>query len=127
MKKIFLLLFLLMLPNIANSACDDPLKDGVDYTNCRFSDGQDLQGSYLPNSNLSFTSFIQVNFDKSIMMNSNLSFGTFPESTFVRANLYESVLVGANFEKTNFCLKSVKKRGHDFNSFIPILRRYVSI
>ena len=97
MKKIFLLLFLLMIPSVANSACDDPLKDGVEYTNCRFSDGQDLQGSYLPNSNLSFASFIQVNFDKSIMMNSNLSFGTFPESTFVRANLYESVLVGANF------------------------------
>ena len=86
MKKIFLILFFLILPNIASAGCDDPLKDGVDYTNCRFSDGQDLQGSYLPNSNLSFASFIQVNFDKSIMMNSNLSFGTFPESTFVRAN-----------------------------------------
>ena len=102
MKKIILLLFLLILPNIANSACDDPLKDGVEYTNCRFSDGQDLQGSYLPNSNLSFASFIQVNFDKSIMMNSNLSFGTFPESTFVRANLYESNLGGGNFEQSNF-------------------------
>ena len=51
----------------SNAACDDPLTDGVDYSNCRFSDEQDLQGSYLPNSNLSFTSFIQVNFDKSIM------------------------------------------------------------
>ena len=77
-----------MLPNVSIATCDDPIGDGVDYTNCRFSDGQDLQGSYLPNSNLSFASFIQVNFDKSIMMNSNLSF--------------ESVLVGANFEKTNF-------------------------
>ncbi len=80
----------------------DPLKDGVDYTNCRFSDGQDLQGSYLPNSNLTFASFIQVNFDKSIMMNSILAYGTFPESTFIRANLYESNLQGANFEKTDF-------------------------
>ena len=87
MKKLFVILFLLILPNISNAGCDDPIGDGVDYTNCRFSDGQDLQGSYLPNSNLSFASFIQVNFDKSIMMNSNLSFGTFPESTFVRANL----------------------------------------
>ena len=76
--------------------------DGVDYSNCRFSDGQDLKGSFLPNSNLSFASFIQVNFDKSIMMNSNLSFGTFPESTFVRANLYETITIGANFEKTDF-------------------------
>ena len=102
MKKIILLLFLVLIPGISQAACDDPLTDGVDYTNCRFSDGQDLQGSYLPNSNLSFASFIQVNFDKSIMMTSNLSFGTFPESTFVRANLYESILVGGNFEKANF-------------------------
>ena len=102
MKKIILLLFLVLIPGMSQAACDDPLTDGVDYTNCRFSDGQDLQGSYLPNSNLSFASFIQVNFDKSIMMTSNLSFGTFPESTFVRANLYESTLVGGNFEKANF-------------------------
>ena len=76
-----------MTSNLANAGCDDPLKDGVDYTNCRFSEGQDLQGSFLPNSNLSFASFIQVNFDKSIMMNSNLSFGTFPESTFVSKSI----------------------------------------
>ena len=118
MKKIILLLFLLIIPNIANSACDDPLKDGVEYTNCRFSDGQDLQGSYLPNSNLSFASFIQVNFDKSIMMNSNLSFGTFPESTFVRANLYESVLVGANFEKTNFTNSNMTNANFDGSNLI---------
>ena len=82
MKKIFLILFFLITPSITNAACGDPLTDGVDYTNCRFSDGQDLQGSYLPNSNLSFASFIQVNFDKSIMMSSILAFGTFPESTY---------------------------------------------
>jgi len=58
MKKIILLLFLILIPGISQAACDDPLTDGVDYTNCRFSDGQDLQGSYLPNSNLSFASFI---------------------------------------------------------------------
>ena len=82
MKKIFLLiLFSLLFISNSNAACDDPLTEGVDYSNCRFSDSQDLQGSYLPNSNLSFASFIQVNFDKSIMMTSNLSFGTFPEST----------------------------------------------
>ena len=103
MKKILLVVIvsLIFLSN-SNAACDDPLTDGVDYTNCRFSDGQDLQGSYLPNSNLSFSSVIQVNFDKSIMMKSNLSFGTFPDSTFVRANLYESTLIGANFEKAQF-------------------------
>ena len=102
MKKLFVILFLVLLASDANAKCDDPLGDGVDYTNCRFSDGQDLQGSYLPNSNLSFTGFIQVNFDKSIMMNSILAFGTFSESSFVRANLYESNLQGANFEKSNF-------------------------
>ena len=97
----FLILSLLASGNV-NAGCDDSLADGVDYTNCRFSDGQDLQGSYLPNSNLSFAGFIQVNFDKSIMMNSILAFGTFSESSFIRANLYESNLQGANFEKTNF-------------------------
>ena len=103
MKKILLVvIFNLIFFSNSNAACDDPLTDGVDYTNCRFSDGQDLQGSYLPNSNLSFSSFIQVIFDKSIMMKSNLSFGTFPDSTFVRANLYESTLIGANFEKAQF-------------------------
>ena len=89
MKKIVLaLLFSLLFLSNSNAACDDPLTDGVDYSNCRFSDAQDLQGSYLPNSNLSFASFIQVNFDK--------------ESTFVRANLYETISIGANFEKSNF-------------------------
>ena len=86
MKIILFIIFSLFFFTNSNAACDDPLTDSVDYSNCRFSDAQDLQGSYLPNSNLSFASFIQVNFDKSIMMNSNLSFGTFPESTFVRAN-----------------------------------------
>ena len=102
MKKLFVILFLVLLVSDANAKCDDPLGDGVDYTNCRFSDGQDLQGSYLPNSNLSFTGFIQVNFDKSIMMNSILAYGSFSESSFVRANLYESNLQGANLEKSNF-------------------------
>ena len=103
MKKILLLIFCsFFFVSNSNAACDDPLTDGVDYSKCRFSDGQDLQGSYLPNSNLSFASFVQVNLDKSIMMNSNLSFGTFPESTFVRANLYETISIGGNFEKTNF-------------------------
>ena len=97
MKYIYLLIFLLISFN-ANAGCDDPIGVGVDYTGCRFSDGQDLAGSYLPNSNLSFTSFIQVNFDKSIMMNSILAFGTFSESSFVRTNLYESNFQGANFE-----------------------------
>ena len=91
-----------MLPNMASAGCDDPLTDGVDYTNCRFSDGQDLKGSFLPNSNLSFASFIQVNFDKSIMMNSILAYGTFSESTFIRANFYESNIQVANFEKSDF-------------------------
>ena len=97
MKKIIFVIFSLFFFTNSYEGCDDPLTDGVDYSNCRFSESQDLQGSYLPNSNLSFASFIQVNFDKSIMMNSNLSFGTFPESTFVRANLYETVSIGANF------------------------------
>ena len=96
MKKLFFIIFFLILSSNVNAGCDDPITDGVDYTKCKFSDGQDLQGSFLPNSNLSFASFIQVNLDKSIMMNSNLAFGTFSESSFIRANLYESTLTGAN-------------------------------
>ncbi len=97
MKKLFLVfLFSLLFLTNSNSACDDPITDGVDYSNCRFSDSQDLQGSYLPNSNLSFASFIQVNFDKSIMMNSNLSLEHFQNQlllgqTFMR--LYQLVLI----------------------------------
>ena len=81
MKKIIILFLFLIFSFKAQAGCDDALGDGVDYTNCRFSDGQDLEGSFLPNSNLSFTSFIQVNFDKSIMMNSILAYGTFSDST----------------------------------------------
>ena len=102
MKKILLIIILFFICTNVQAGCDDPLGDGVDYTNCRFSDGQDLKGSFLPNSNLSFAGFIQVNFDKSIMMNSILAYGTFSDSTFVRANLYESNLQGANFERSDF-------------------------
>ena len=58
MKKVIFIIFFLLTASYANAGCDDALGDGVDYTNCRFSDGQDLKGSYLPNSNLSFASFI---------------------------------------------------------------------
>ena len=104
MKKIFLNLFLtlMLFINSANASCDDKPGDGVDYSNCQFADGQDLNGTYIPNANLSFTGFIQVIFDKSIMMNSSLANGNFPESSFYRANLYEANLEGGNFEKTNF-------------------------
>ena len=102
-KKILSILILsLLFDSTVNAGCDDTPVDGVDYSNCQFSEEQDLSRAYIPNSNLSFISLIKVNFDKSIMMNSNLSFGTFPESTFVRANLYETTSIGANFEKTNF-------------------------
>ena len=92
----------LLFFNNVNAACDDPPDDGVDYSSCAFSDGQDLTGTYLPNANLSFTGFIKVIFDKSIMMNSKLANGNFPESSFIRANLYETNFEGGNFEKTNF-------------------------
>jgi uncharacterized protein YjbI with pentapeptide repeats len=103
MKKLIGIIFLLLfLTNNVYAGCDDTLSDSVDYSNCQFSDEQNLSGSYLPNSNLSFAGFIKVIFDKSIMMNATLSFGNFPESSFVRANLYESNLEGGNFEKANF-------------------------
>tara|TARA_Y100000590_G_scaffold424480_1_gene531450 strand:+ start:652 stop:1179 length:528 start_codon:yes stop_codon:yes gene_type:complete len=103
MKKLLATLFISFLfTTNANSACNDPPGDGVDYSGCSFSDGQDLTGTYLPNANLSFTGFIKVIFDKSIMMNSILANGNYPESSFVRANLYETNLEGGTFEKTNF-------------------------
>ena len=103
MKKLLILLFIsLLFFNYANAACDDAPGDGVDYEGCAFSDEQNLTGTYLPNSNLSFTGFIKVIFDKSIMMNSTLANGNYPESSFIRANLYETNFEGGNFEKTNF-------------------------
>ena len=103
MKRLLAILFAssLFISN-ANAACDDAPGDGVDYSGCAFSDGQDLTGTFMPNSNLSFTGFIKVIFDKSIMMNSTLANGYYPESSFIRANLYETNFEGGNFEKTNF-------------------------
>ena len=39
MKKIILLFVFVLFPFNVNAGCDDPIGDGVDYTNCRFSDG----------------------------------------------------------------------------------------
>jgi len=103
MKKVLLILFLnfLFLTQV-KAGCDDSPADGVDYSNCQFSEEQDLSRAYIPNSNLSFISFIKVIFDKSVMMNSTLANGNFTESSFIRANLYESNLEGCLFEKANF-------------------------
>tara|TARA_B100001121_G_C18617559_1_gene587645 strand:+ start:650 stop:1159 length:510 start_codon:yes stop_codon:yes gene_type:complete len=109
MKNLIFVTVLILFSFEVKAGCDDVIGDGVDYSNCRFSDGQDLAGSYLPNSNLSFTSFIKVNFDKSIMMNSILAFGMFPESSFIRANLYESNLQGANLEQSDFTSSNLTK------------------
>ena len=103
MKKCFLLLFFsLLFFNQVNAACDDAPTDGVDYSNCQFSEGQDLSRAYIPNSNLSSISFIKVVFDKGVMMNSTLANGNFAESSFVKTNLYESTLEGGIFEKADF-------------------------
>ena len=55
-KYIFLILFFIFTTNL-NAACDDPLGDGVEYTKCKFSDGQDLKDSFLPNSNFNICYF----------------------------------------------------------------------
>ena len=101
-KLIFIVFFVLFFTNYSFADCDSKPGEGVSYEGCAFADGQDLSGTFIPNSNLTFTSFIQVNFTKSIMMNSNLSNGNFSEANFFRVNLYESVLEGGNFEKANF-------------------------
>ena len=103
MKKFLIILFVcLLFFNNANAACDDAPGDGVDYEGRAFSDEQNLTVTYLPNSNLSFTGFIKVIFDKRIMMNSKLANGNLQESSFIRANLYERNFEGGNVEKTNF-------------------------
>jgi len=67
--KLFVILVLsLLLINVATAGCDDVPVDGVDYSNCQFSEGQDLSRAYIPNSNLSFVSFLKVTFDKGVMM-----------------------------------------------------------
>ena len=119
MKKLLGILILgLLFFNNANAACDDPPGDGVDYSSCAFSDGQDLTGTYLPNANLSFTGFIKVIFDKSIMMNSTLANGNFPEASFFRANLYETNFEGGNFEKTNFTSANLTRANFKASSLI---------
>jgi uncharacterized protein YjbI with pentapeptide repeats len=108
LKKYFICKFLsvlvlsLIISKGANAGCDDAPTDGVDYSNCQFSEGQDLSRAYIPNSNLSFISFIKVTFDKGVMMNSTLANGNFVESSFIRTNLYEANLEGGIFEKANF-------------------------
>ena len=97
-----ILVLSLMISNGVNAGCDDAPTDGVDYSNCQFSEGQDLSRAYIPNSNLSFISFIKVTFDKGVMMNSTLANGNFVESSFIRTNLYEAILEGGIFEKANF-------------------------
>ena len=101
-KLLTILILSLLLTSGAKAGCDDAPTDGVDYSNCQFSEGQDLSRAYIPNSNLSFISFIKVVFDKGVMMNSTLANGNFAESSFVKTNLYESNLEGGIFEKANF-------------------------
>ena len=60
MKKLTLYVFLVLMLfiNNAGASCDDKPGDGVDYSSCQFADGQDLNGTYMPNANLSFQSFL---------------------------------------------------------------------
>ena len=108
----------LLFFNNANAGCDDAPGDGVDYSGCAFSDEQNLTGTFIPNSNLSFTVFIKVIFDKSIMMNSTLANGNFPEASFFRANLYETNFEGGNFEKTNFTSANLTRANFKASSLI---------
>ena len=102
-KNFFVIvIFSFIIFNYSYADCNDAPADGVDYSNCQFSEGQDLSRAYIPNSNLSFISFIKVIFDKGVMMNSTLANGNFAESSFIRTNLYESNLEGGIFEKADF-------------------------
>ena len=63
-KLLTILVLSLLLTSGAKAGCNDAPVDGVDYSNCQFSEEQDLSRAYIPNSNLSFISFIKVNFEK---------------------------------------------------------------
>ena len=53
MKNLFWILILsFIIFSQVNAGCDDAPTDGVDYSNCQFSEGQDLSRAYIPNSNL---------------------------------------------------------------------------
>ena len=101
-KLLAIIVLSLLISTNVKAGCDDAPTDGVDYSNCQFSEGQDLSRAYIPNSNLSFISFIKVTFDKGVMMNATLANGNFVESSFIRTNLYEANLEGGIFEKANF-------------------------
>jgi uncharacterized protein YjbI with pentapeptide repeats len=72
-KLLAIIVLILLISNNVKAGCDDAPTDGVDYSNCQFSEGQDLSRAYIPNSNLSFISFIKVTFDKGVMMNATLA------------------------------------------------------
>ncbi len=96
MRKLFLILFFLLLPNVVSAACDDPLKDGVDYTNCRFSYGPDLQGRYFPKSDLTIANLTRVNFTGATLIEAN-----FKNTNLMEANFTSSNIINANFEGAN--------------------------
>ena len=117
-KFLSILVLSLLLTSGAKAGCDDAPTDGVDYSNCQFSEGQDLSRAYIPNSDLSFISFIKVIFDKGVIMNSTLANGNFAESSFVRTNLYESNLEGGIFEKANFSSANLTRVNFNGSSLI---------
>ena len=53
-KSLTILFLILLIPNSASAGCDDAPTDGVDYSNCQFSEDQDLSRVYISNSDLSF-------------------------------------------------------------------------
>ena len=101
MKKLIIVLFFLMLPNIASAGCDDSPTDSVDFSNCRFTDGQDIARNVLLKMEIyHLTFFIKVNFDTSIVMNSSLwHLDPFLNRLLLEQDLYGSNLQGAELMK----------------------------
>ena len=56
-NNIFNYLFFSLFSLNSKAECDDPIGDGVDYTNCRFSDGQDLYANF-EGANLNVSTWI---------------------------------------------------------------------
>ena len=113
-KLLTILALSLLLTSGTKAGCDDAPTDGVDYSNCQFSEGQDLSRAYIPNSNLSFirTNLYEANleggiFEKANFSSANLTRVNFKgtsliDTNFTNSNLFEADLTGANILNATF-------------------------
>jgi len=96
-KLLYIFIFSVLFFNIANANCDAIPGDGVDLSNCQFSDEQDLTSTYIPNANLT-----RVNFKGSSLVEANFTNSNLFESDFTGANILNAVFEGANLNNATW-------------------------